>query len=93
MATREELPQLIDGMPDEALPFIQETLKRGTPQRSAEAARLIAHLSEGYDFGPGERPYGKRHGLYDRGVYRFQCPRIRTQSLPPRRAGPSDLPD
>ena len=32
VATREELKQLIDGMPDEALPFIQETLKRWTPR-------------------------------------------------------------
>ncbi len=66
MATREELKQLIDGMPDEALPFIQ-ALKRWTPERSAAAARLIARLSEGYDFGlHGERPYGKRDDLYDR---------------------------
>ncbi|MCL5971567.1 MAG: hypothetical protein M1499_03285 [Firmicutes bacterium] len=66
MATREELKQLIDGMPDEALPFIQETLKRWTPDRSA-AAGLIARLFEGYDFGlHGERPYGKRDDLYDR---------------------------
>ena len=66
MATREELKQLIDRMPDEALPFIQETLKRWTPERSA-AARLIARLSEGYDFGlHGERPYGTRDDLYDR---------------------------
>ena len=66
MATREELKQLIDRMPDEALPFIKETLKRWTPERSA-AARLIACLSEGYDFGlHGERPYGKRDDLYDR---------------------------
>ncbi len=56
MGTREELKQLIDRMPDEALPFVQETLKRWTPERSA-AARLIARLSEGYDFGRhGERP-------------------------------------
>ena len=67
MATREELKHLIDGMPDEALPFIQETLKRWTPERSAAAARLIARLSEGYDFGlNGERPYRKRDDLYDR---------------------------
>ena len=67
MATREELKQLIDGMPDEALPFIQETLKRWTHERSAAAARLIARLSEGYDFGRhGERPYGTRDDLYDR---------------------------
>ena len=66
MATREELKQLIDRMPDEALPFVQETLKRWTPERSA-AARLIARLSEGYDFGlHGERPYGTRDDLYDR---------------------------
>jgi hypothetical protein len=67
VATREELKQLIDGMPDEALPFIQETLKRWTPERSAAAARLIARLSKGYDFGlQGERPYGTRDDLYDR---------------------------
>ncbi len=67
VATREELKQLIDGMPDEALPFIQETLKRWTPERSAAAARLIARLSKGYDFGlRGERPYGTRDDLYDR---------------------------
>ncbi len=67
MATREELKELIDSMPDEALPFIQETLKRWTPERSAAAARLIARLSEGYDFGlHGEWPYGKREDLYDR---------------------------
>ena len=66
MATREELKQLIDRMPDEALPFVQETLKRWTPERSA-AARFIARLSEGYDFGRhGKRPYGTRDDLYDR---------------------------
>ena len=66
MATREELKQLIDRMPDEALPLIQETLKRWTAERSA-AARLIARLSEGYDFGlHDERPYGTRDDLYDR---------------------------
>ena len=65
MATREELKQLIDGMPDEALPFIQETLKRWAPERSA-AARVIARLSKGYDFGlQGERPYGTRDDLHD----------------------------
>ena len=66
MATREELKQLIDGMPHEALPFIQEILKRWTLERSA-AARLIARLSEGYDFGlHGERPYQNRDDFYDR---------------------------
>ncbi len=67
MVTREELKHLIDGMPDEALPFIQETVKRWTPERSAAVARLVARLSEGYDFGlRGERPYQKRDDLYDR---------------------------
>ena len=67
VATREELKQFIDGVPEEALPFVQEALKRWTPERSAAAARLIALLSEGYDFGlHGERPYGKRDDLYDR---------------------------
>ena len=44
MATREELKQLIDRMPDEALPFVQETLRRWTPERSA-AARLIVRYA------------------------------------------------
>ncbi len=66
MVPREELIHLIDGVPDEALPFIEHTLKRWTPERSA-AARLIARLSEGYDFGlHGERPYQNRDDVYDR---------------------------
>ncbi len=66
MATREELKQLIDVMPDEALPFIQETRKSWTPERSA-AARVIAPLSKGYAFAlQGERLYRKRDELYDR---------------------------
>lgn len=67
MVTREELKHLIDGVPDEALPFSQDTLARSTPERAFAAARLIARLSEGYDFGlHGGPPYQKRADLYDR---------------------------
>lgn len=67
MVSREDLKQLIDAAPDEALPFIRDALKRWTPERSAAAARLIARLSEGYDLGlNGERPFQKRDDLYDR---------------------------
>ena len=62
-----DLKQLIDIVPDEALPFVLNTLKRWTPERAEAAARLIARLSPGYDFGlNGKRPYRTRDDLYDR---------------------------